>query len=136
MSEDVPLAPPHYGPSHYYGDIVRILFISAAVLIILSHFSGTPFLTAFASLLSAVVLVVAAGLTNPVQAWIQWVNTAISAGGLLLFGTIGFTRYEETSSLVGSASIAILLTVVFVFALYLSVKNTRGVHMRNAPVIE
>jgi hypothetical protein len=136
MSEDVPLAPPTYGPSHYYGDIVRILFICAAVLIILSHFVSEPFLTPFASLISAVVLVIAAGLTNPVQAWIQWLNTLISAGALLLFGSIGFTRYEETQSLVGNASIAIILTVIFIFALYLSVKNTRGLHMRNAPIIK
>lgn len=135
MSEDIPLAPEHEGPSHYYGDTVRILFVIAAALLFVSQFIGTPFLTIGAALIIAVLLVVAAGLTNPVQTSIHFVNAVLSGVCLVLFGSIAVTRFHETDSLLGGTAIVILLVLVFLFALYSSIKTLRGRLMRNAPVI-
>ena len=70
MSEDMSLPPEHTGPQHYYGDALRILFVVAGGLLLASEVFETPFLTPAAALIAAIVLVVAAGLTNPVQVWI------------------------------------------------------------------
>ncbi|HRH24126.1 MAG TPA: hypothetical protein PK109_00855 [Candidatus Paceibacterota bacterium] len=135
MSEDIPLAPEHLGPSHYYGDIVRILFVVAAALLFLSQFIGEPFMTSFSALTLAVILVVAAGLTNPVQAWIHWVNIFLSGLSLILFGAIAIARYRETGTMFGSTAIVMILVLVFLFALYNAIKTLRGTIMRDAPVI-
>lgn len=135
MSEDVPLPPPHFGPSHYYGDTVRILFVIAAVLLLASQFVGSPFLTPIAALVLAVVLVIMAGLTNPVQTWVQWANVILSALCLFLFGSMALTRYKETGDIFGENFIILLLTVVFIIGLYLATRTLRGVLMRDAPII-
>ncbi len=135
MSEDVPLAPLPLGPSHYYGDTVRILFVVAAVLLLASQFIGSPFLTPIAALVLAVVLVIMAGLTNPVQIWVQWANVILSGICLFLFGSMSLTRYKETGDIFGGNFIILLLTVVFILALYLATRTLRGVLMRDAPII-
>ena len=136
MSEDIPLPPPHFGPSHYYGDIVRILFVVGAAFLFISQFMGNPFVTPIAALIIAVILVVAAGLTNPVQTWIHWANVFLSGLLLIMFGSIAVTRYQETGTVILSTWLVIILVLVFLCALYSSVKTLRGVLMRNAPVIK
>lgn len=135
MSEDAPLAPFHPGPSHYYGDIVRILFVVGAALIFLSDFLPGPFLTPIASLVISVLLIVAAGLTNPVQAWIHWINVLFSGLLLILFGSIAVARYQDTGMLALSTWLILVLVFIFICALYSSIKTLRGVLMRGAPTI-
>lgn len=135
MSEDVPFIQQEHGPSHYYGDIVRALFVSAAVLILLSQVMGSAFLTPAASLMAAIVLVIAAGLANPVQATIQWVNSAIAAVGLMVSGNLVLSRYEA-GELFTDGIIVLLISIIFLVALYYSVRTLRGVLMRNAPLIK
>lgn len=135
MSEDIPLPPEHEGPSHYYGDTVRILFVIGAALLFLSQFIGDPFMTSTASLVLAIILVIAAGLTNPVQTWIHWANIILSGLCLILFGSIAITRYRETGSLFGTTALVIILVLVFLFAMYSAIKTLRGTLMRDAPVI-
>lgn len=136
MSEDVPFTQPHFGPSHYYGDYVRVLFVVAAVLILGSQFIKAPFLTPVAALIFSVVLVLAAGLTSPVLASIQWINVVISGLALFFFGSIALTRYQETHSIYsGSNLVIIILTIIFMVALYLATRTLRGTLMRGAPII-
>jgi hypothetical protein len=134
MSEDSTLRPLPEGPKHYYGDVVRILFVCAAVLILAAQVVGGAFLTVGASLVAVIVLAVAAGLTNPVQAWIHWANIFISAIGLLASGSVFLVRFRSEDG-IQSSIIALILTLIFVFALYSSTKTLRGVLMRGAPEI-
>jgi hypothetical protein len=136
MSEDAPYIPEHEGPRHYYGDTVRVLFVIAAALLFISQFINSPFMTTMSSMVLAVALVVAAGLTNPVQAWIHWVNVFLSGFSLMLFGFIAITRYRETSTVLGSTLVVLLLVLIFLIALYTAIRTLRGALMRNAPVIE
>lgn len=136
MSEDIPFPVVHQGVSHYYGDTVRILFVIAAVLIIVSQFVGTPFLAPAAALVFAVALIIAAGLTNPVQIWIQWVNVLLAVGGVLLFSMMALTRYQERTALSADAILLFLLVIDFVAALYVAIRTLRGVLMRGAPIIK
>lgn len=135
MSEDLPFIQKEHGPSHYYGDIVRALFVTAAVLILLAQVTGTAFLTAPAALLAALILVVSAGLTNPVQVWIQWTNTVVAALGLLISGNLVLNRYES-GELFTDGIIILLTCIVFLVALYYSTRTLRGILMRGAPVIK
>lgn len=137
MSEDVPFAPEaHHGPSHYYGDVVRILFVAGAVLLLAAQFMGSPFMTVPAAVITAIILVIAAGLTNPVQLWIQWADVLIATGGLLLFGSMALHRYQTTGDIFGQNFMILILVGVFICALYSSVKTVRGTMMRGAPIIE
>lgn len=137
MSEDVPfaVAKARIGPSHYYGDIVRILFVINAVLIFIAQFLGNAFLTPQLALLSAVALVIAAGLTNPVTTSIHWVNTILSGGGLIIAGNFVLTRFSE-GELLTKGWVVSAVTLIFVIALYSSIKTLRGALMRGAPIIK
>lgn len=136
MSEDSVVRPETEGPKHYYGDTVRMLFVVAAVLILIAQVMGGAFLTVAAALVSVVILAVAAGLTNPVQTWVHWMNSAISAVGLFMSGGVFLTHFQTQSAATVPAIIALLLTLIFVFALYTSTRTLRGVLMRYAPEIK
>ncbi len=61
----------------------------------------------------------------------------LSSGlALILFGFIAIARYHETGQLFGDTSIVIILVLIFLGALYSSIKTLRGVLMRDAPTIE
>lgn len=133
MSEDYSLRPVAEGPKHYYGDTVRILFVVAAVLLLAAQVLGGAFITPSASLVAAIILVVAAGLTNPVQSWIHWANIFIAAIGLLVSGGAFLSRFRLGG--VGDSFVAVLLSLAFIIALYCATKTLRGVLMRDAPEI-
>ncbi len=136
MSEDSSVRPAEEGPKHYYGDTVRILFVVAAVLILVAQVMGGAFLTVSASLVTVVILAVAAGLTNPVQVWVHWMNTVIAAAGLFMSGGVFLTHFQSAAAATIPAVIALILTLIFVFALYTSTRTLRGVLMRYAPEIK
>lgn len=137
MSEDVPFqpAPVHHTPQHYYGDVVRVLFIVSAVILFAMQFTGIqlPF-SSFGSILMILILVVAAGLTNPVQAWIHWANIFISGFCLLLFGGLSLDRYQRGDLFPDGVLIG-FLALLFLIALYSATKTLRGTLMRSAPEI-
>jgi len=135
MSEDIPFILKEPGPSHYYGDTVRILFVVSAVLIIAAQFIGSPFLTPGAAMLASVILVVAAGLTNPVHAWIHTTNSVIAGIGAVMCGYVALAHYQEGATIFNEL-LVVVLAVLFLIALYLSVKTLRGVLMRDAPIIK
>ncbi|MEK9161126.1 MAG: hypothetical protein AAB440_03830 [Patescibacteria group bacterium] len=138
MSEDIPFRTvgPHIGPKHYYGDLVRILFVVAAVILFTMQFTGIrlPF-SSFGSIMMVMFLVVAAGLTNPVQIWIHWVNIFISAFCLILFGGLALSRFQNQQALFPDGILIGTLALMFMVALYSAVKTLRGILMRDAPTI-
>lgn len=117
-----PMAP----MAHYYGDIVRKLFLTAGVLILLA----LPFAVAYvpwpAPVLLLVVLAVTmvAGLTNPKQVWVMWLNVAVAGVGLLAFEWHAIGRVGTPPSWIFVFDQA--LALIFFFALYYSIKTLRG----------
>lgn len=111
---------------HYHGDAVRILFVLAAALMFLAEMlnANLPFSTA-ATVFIIIVLVISAGITNPAQMWIHWVNMFFSLIGLMLFGGTALTRFRTDAPLNESLIVGIL-AVVFLGALYLSTRTIRG----------
>ena len=114
-------------PSHYHGDVVRALFIGAAILIFLTQFIGTalPFSTGGIMFL-IVCLVISAGITNPAQQWIHWVNILISITGFILFGSIALNRLSTDIDLISRNTLVALLTLIFITTLYLGTRTLRG----------
>ena len=126
--------PPTVRQEHYHGDIVRVLFVVAAVLMFLAEFSGAelPFSSAF-SIAIVVLLVVTAGITNPVQLLIQWINMGISAFGLLLFGGIALAHFRGGNEFFGNGIFVALLSITFLLALYFATRTLRALMLYGMP---
>ena len=117
---------------HYYGDNVRKLFILGAIIIMLSlpFFSDLLPVPVFVSIASILTLGFAAGLTNPTQMWVVIVNTIISASALVIFEYYAVANYLSDSIRYVLSLINQILAIVFLIALYYSVKTLRGMFLR------
>ena len=115
-------------PIHYYGDTVRILFIIMAVVLLIGETAGADFpFSPGVSIMWALVFAIIAGITNPKQKWIHWVNGAVVVGAVYLFGTHAITHYRADADLFSASyffpeGIAVLSLI----ALYFATKTIRG----------
>lgn len=139
VSEDIPYHgdAPHDGLRQYCGDCVRILYVLAAVLLFAIQFTGIdlPF-TVFGAILMMLILVLAAGFTNPVLGWMQWVNLFIALFGTLLFGTLSLAGLRAGAPVFPDGFLIGALTIVFLISLYFAGRTLRGYLMRGTPEIE
>ena len=115
------------GPRHYHGDTVRVLFVINALLVFLTQYVGTrlPFSTMLLMLI-IVTLVVAAGITNPAQRWIHWVNVIIAALGLLVFGGLSLSRIDAAGGIFETKGLIAMIAVLFLATLYYATSTIRG----------
>jgi len=127
MTEDGEFEPAPQTPSHYHGDTVRGLFLLAAVLVFMTRFIGTglPF-TPAAQMLLILTLVIVAGITNPAQRFIHYVNMLVSIAGVITFGGLAFTRIATTEELFSPEGLVVVIALVFLSALYLATRTVRG----------
>lgn len=117
---------------HYHGDEARVIFVVSALVIIVAQSTGAelPFSTAGA-VISAVILVIAAGITNPELSWIHWVNAFLAVGGTLLFGTSAVERYRAGINLTDPSFIYLeVLAILSLIALYFTTRTIRGTLLR------
>ena len=124
--------PPRHHVRHYHGDTTRVLFVASAVVLIVAQSTGADLpLSTMGAVVSAVVLVVAAGITNPAQGWIHWLNAFIAVYGTLLFGMTAVDRYRGGTSVFDPSFFYIeALALLSLIALYLTTKTIRGFHLR------
>lgn len=113
---------------HYHGDEVRAIFFIAALILIVAQSVGANLpLSTFGAVASAVVLVVAAGITNPDQPWIHWLNALIAIVGTLLFGMTAVEHYRAGVSILDSSFTYIeALAILSLIALYFTTRTIRG----------
>src|SRR3990167_687734 len=120
--------------AHYYGNLVRKFFFSAALLmlVILPVFRDRIPMPLFLSILAITVVGFFAGMTNPLQPWVFRSD--------LLISLIGFVSIEYfTVSIEGSRGIITdpffffnqVLAILFFFAFYFSTKTWRGFFTKN-----
>ncbi|MEK9186250.1 MAG: hypothetical protein AAB885_01555 [Patescibacteria group bacterium] len=117
---------------HYHGMTVRKLFITAAVIMVLSLPFLSPLLPVpiFISLLSILTIAMVAGLANPYQRWVGWLTTLTACGAFLTFeyhAVIAFLEYGSNNHLFFVNQI---LALIFLSALYLSTKTLRGMLLK------
>lgn len=117
---------------HYYGDSTRLLFVIAAIVLIIAKSTGADLpLSSAGTVLAALLLVVAAGITNPAQGWIHWLNAALAVYGTILFGTTAIHRYAAHVSLSDASFIYTeALALLSLIALYFTTRTIRGFHLR------
>lgn len=123
--------PPPREIPHYHGDQVRVLFVISAVLLIVAKSTGAEIpLSTLGTVISAVVLVVAAGITNPAQFWIHWANAFLTVYGTTLFGTTAVGNYRAGISFLDTSFIYVeALALLSLIALYFTTRTVRGLHM-------
>jgi len=122
--------PPHDIP-HYHGDQVRVIFVIGAVLLIVAQSTGADLpLSTFSTVISAVLLVVAAGITNPAQFWIHWANAFLAVYGTILFGMMAIDNYRAGISIFNPSFVYVeMLALLSLIALYFTTRTVRGLHM-------
>ncbi len=115
--------------NHYYGDIVRVLFVTAGLIMLASY----PFFSSFINLpvsvatLACIALAVFGGLMSPEQKWVMVSNTLISIAAFVIFQYSAVQAYMNQD--LGTATFFWFnqtLSLIFFFAAYLSTKTFRG----------
>lgn len=114
-------------PMHYHGDTVRVLFLLAAALIFATRFVGAELPFSFGAIMLLILtLVIAAGITNPVQKLIHYVNTFLSIAGVLTFGGLTFSRIETAEQLFSGDGLVAVIAFLFLASLYFATSTVRG----------
>lgn len=128
------LGPTTTPPPHYYGDIVRKLFLIASFIMIctvpfFTELIGVPFII---SIIAIIIIAFLAGWQSPNKNWITRINTIAAAVGFGLF------QYKTISYYLASTPFTIswlfftvnqLLAILFFIALYYSSKTMRDLHI-------
>jgi hypothetical protein len=116
------------GVPHYYGDIVRGLFLTAAVIMLigLPVISGYVHMPVVFSVIGILVLGLSAGLTNPRQVGNAVINSIIAAVGFLVFATYIVSSYRDGGADSKFFVANLMLGFIFIFAVYFSMKTVRG----------
>ena len=131
---DIPKhVPPVREIPHYHGDAARALFVIEAILLVIAPSMGAILsVSTTGALIGAVILVIAAGITNPAQAWIQYVDEALALLGAVVFGMRAVNTYPVAgTSLDTSFIFALALALISLVALYLTTRTIRGFIMRD-----
>lgn len=131
-NDSIVKVPPRHEIPHYHGDAVRGLFVVGALVLIVAQSTGAELpLSTTGAVMSAVILVIAAGITNPAQEWIHWLNAFLAIIGTLLFGTAAVAHYRAGLSFFDSSFVFIeALMLLSLIALYLTTRTIRGISLR------
>lgn len=114
---------------HYYGDIVRQLFLGGAALMLLaSPLYATSLKMEFPfEVLGAFLAVGFGALTSPHNRWIMVGNTIIAGTGMVIFAGWGLMEYEFISPIAFVLRLAIAAVCLFTF--YFAVKTVRAMSL-------
>ncbi|MEK7067191.1 MAG: hypothetical protein AAB950_00095 [Patescibacteria group bacterium] len=121
-------------PSHYYGDVVRRMFLVGAVIMLLA----LPFFyrlipaPIFFSVLAIIVVELAAGMTSPKTLWSAIVNVCIAIFGIFAFENEAISAFSRYDAETGYFWTNQLLALIFLIALYYSVKTVRRMSSRES----
>lgn len=130
--------PPRHIIPHYHGDAVRALFFAGAVILIVAQSTGADLrLSTGGAITFAVLLVVAAGITNPTKTWIHWLDAALAILGTFFFGSTAVEHYRAGINVFDVSFVYIeALALLSLVALYFVTRTIRGFRLRpNAEVL-
>jgi hypothetical protein len=119
----------HVTWGHYYGDIVRRLFVLASFIMVVA----LPFLNdrlpvaSTTSILGIVVISLVAGFLAPRNKWAIALNLLVSISALLVFENQAVEAYKLYSFSDPLFIVDQTLAVIFLFALYYSAKTFRSI---------
>ncbi len=109
-----------------------MLFVVSAIVLIVAQSTGAELpLSTLGTVVSAVMLVIAAGITNPMQYEIHWANALIAIAGTLLFGTTAVSNYRAGMSFFDPSFVYVeALALLSLIALYFTTRTIRGITQR------
>ena len=112
---------------HYYGDVGRLFFLLAGIIILLGLpiLSQTLSIPAYIAIVSVLAVVFVAGITNPAQKWVSVLDAMVSVVGFIFFEYYAVKVYSE-GSIYYIYLINQLIAIVFILAFYFAVKTVRG----------
>ena len=120
---------------HYYGDLIRRLFIAGGSIMILTlpFFKEIIPIPIFFSIFSIVIIGVFAGLTNPRQKWVNILNAIISAVAFVTFEYFAVNIYTLSGDYLKDLFFWTnqTLAIIFFVALYFGAKTVRGFYYKN-----
>lgn len=125
---DAPLIP-ETSIAHYYGDMTRRLFVAVAALSAIAipiWGELIPYGT-FSGVITILVLVLLAGLTNPAGRFIALCNVLVSAVGVVLLEMAAITFFSTQPMALFILREAAALLMLFAF--YMSVKTFRAMSL-------
>jgi purine-cytosine permease-like protein len=117
---------------HYYGLKVRSLFLISSLIMLVTYPFFSDLIQVPLPLFLGIIisLVLLGGIINPVSKWVFVLSSIIPMIGLVMFIYYGFYTYEHLPSNVTKNVIFFwtnqLLSLLFFFATYFSVKTLRG----------
>ncbi len=114
---------------HYYGDTVRQLFLAGGIIILVAMPFYNNIIPADPILVTVlvVILALAAAITTIEKVWIMLINSIISAMFVVMFETYSVIYYVNDGTVLLLIRQAIAL--IFLFALYYSVKTLRAMFL-------
>lgn len=114
---------------HYYGNSVRLLFVlaSALWLITIPFFPELLPFDPLIQVLAVVVIVVFAAITNPNKKWILAYDALIAGIGVVVIESAAINQFSVSNWV--EFAIRELLVLFFLAALYLSLKTVRAMYM-------
>lgn len=119
---------------HYYGDVVRIIFVICAIVIALMIPLGGSLAVSFIGMPIVLILIVLAGFTNPHSKTIMILDTIAAMLGILVGEMYAIAAFL-------SHTLFVFLTfetlcVLLLVALYFSAKNVRAAMMHKIGKID
>lgn len=113
---------------HYYGNIIRYIFLATALIMIIGlplfqNFLGIPKIL---SVIGIAVLGIAAGFTNPKLMISLVINFFISLFGFIIFLYSAASSYQGATRDDKYLLASIVLAAMFLFAVYYSMKTLRS----------
>ncbi|MEK7464218.1 MAG: hypothetical protein AAB617_00360 [Patescibacteria group bacterium] len=117
---------------HYYGDLVRKIFVTGGIVMIITlpFFTDLLPVTPLYSIFFILILGFVAGLISPKHRWVAVLNAFIAGASLVVFEAYAVIIYlSENKDSKSTAFFWIneVLALLFFFALYYSGKTLRGV---------
>jgi hypothetical protein len=114
---------------HYYGDIVRRLFLAGAFLMALSlpFFWEDVSLPLYITIFAVIAADVVAGITTPAKFWSNVLNLLASVFAAAIFEYYAVEAYRNIREETYFFLVNQVLALIFLAALYYSVKTVRGV---------
>lgn len=111
---------------------MQIIFVIGAVVLIVAQSTGAVLpLSTGVSVIIAILLVIMAGITNPAQYGIHWMNAGIAILGTLVFGTSAINHYRARLDLFDPSFVYIeTIALLSLFALYFTTRTIRGMLQR------
>jgi hypothetical protein len=113
---------------HYYGDVVRRLFLVGAFIMALSlpFFWEDISLPLYITIFAVIVVDIAAGVTTPAKFWSSVLNLLVSILAVISFEYYAVRSYTNIREEAYFFLTNQVLAIIFLLALYYSVKTVRG----------